>query len=344
MRSLLVRFGEKETEFLPAVASVQIRDPHPAQADIRHPREDPVARDPPVTVVHPHEAVDIQHDGREFQAETLGTPEFDPRCAIELPSTMQTGERVDRGELFDLVKEPDVFQSDRRLVRKRLREQRPGFVEHFPLAAFQGNASDVPYACAHRDHHEFPVFNRGVRIADPQIGARFRKDHGTDRIPDFLLEKRLPDDGTGDLGFRRFSLEAVQEEPFPFEKADRTAVMREEAHQKPFQKRHDNIDIRSGCERLERLTQYFGIPSRLALRGQRPLEFLRELRMRRVRLVFPSFHGWYDDEKAGCLHGIWNYRGIPPPFPESRGGSSESNLHNPTSMRGEILGREVGPP
>src|SRR3990172_8798650 len=30
-----------------------------------------------------------------------------------------------------------------------------------------------------------------------------------------------------------------------------------------------------------------------------------------------------------------------PPFPESRGGSSESNLHNPTSMRGVNLGREV---
>ena len=188
MRSLLVRFREEETEFLAAVAGVQIRDPYPAQADIRHPRENLVARDPPVTVVHPHEAVDIHHDDRELQAETLGAPEFDPRCRVELPAGMETGKRIDRGELFDLVGETGVFQGDRRLVRKRLCEQRPGFVENLALAAFQGDASDVPDTCAHRDHHEFPGTDGDVRIANPQIGPRFREDDGTDRIPDIPLE------------------------------------------------------------------------------------------------------------------------------------------------------------
>jgi hypothetical protein len=66
----------------------------------------------------------------------------------------------------------------------------------------------------------------------------------------------------------------VRAKPFPFEEADRTAVVRDEAHQEPFQMRHDFIDIPPGRERLERLSQYLDVASRLPLGGSRILEFL----------------------------------------------------------------------
>jgi len=80
--------------------------------------------------------------------------------------------------------------------------------------------------------------------------------------------------------------------------------MRDEALQKPFQKHHDSIDIRSGCKRLQCLTQLFDIPSRLALRGQRPLEFLWVMWMNLIHLVFPLIHCWYHAEKNNRLHGV----------------------------------------
>ena len=195
----------------------------------------------------------------------------------------------------------------------------------------------------------FPVATGYVRIANPQIRPRFREEDGTDRLPDIPLENRLPEDGAGGDASLRFSPEAVDAELFPFEKADRTAIMREEAIQKSFQKRHDFIDTRSGCERLERLTQYIGIPSRLALRGQRPLEFLREQQRNLVRILFPSIHGWYDAEKAGLFaRGLQSApggkQGDMSRFPNPGGGSNESNRHPPTYVREPNPRREVGSP
>lgn len=55
-----------------------------------------------------------------------------------------------------------------------------------------------------------------------------------------------------------------------------------------------------------------------------------------------SMVGMMPKKQVACTE--FGRSGEDSPFPESRGGSNESNLHNPTSMREPNLEREVGPP